>query len=172
MNNALARVYALQQRELNDQERARQQQIAKLQRLIAAFNAAGLLTIFNEFRSLPVRDDVRRRIYRSEVSQLSWHSDRPADQTHSMSFVAINGFNNGPRWWCEEDADSGAMRYGYSSGASGDRGTLFSTPQGEWLDHFIAYIAAAADQNAVLAKIQSAGAEPAAPPNRRQLQPI
>lgn len=170
MSDALARVYAMQQRELNEKERQRQQQIAKKQRIVAAFNATGLLAIFNEFRDLPLRPDVRQRIYKSKVSELTWHADTPTDQIYSMSFMAINGCINGPRWWCEEDADSGNMRYGYSSGMSGSKDVLLPTPQGVWIDRFVEYLAEAADPAVVAAKLSETQAQIQTP--RRQLQPV
>lgn len=174
MSSALAQVYALQQRELNEKERHRQRQIAKKQRLVAAFNASGLLAIFNEFRSLPLRTDVRQRVYKSTVADLTWHADTPAAQLDSMAFIAINGSSSGPRWWCQENADSGNMFYCYSSGQSGDLGTEYTTPHGEWLNQFIAYLAYAADPQAVETKMQTAhtnGADAPVTP-RRQVQPV
>lgn len=172
MSNALARVYALQQRELNARERQRQQQIAKKQRLIAAFNASGLLTVFEEFRNLPLRAEVRQRVYKTTVGSLTWHESVPADQLDSMSFNSINGSSYSPRWWCEEDPDSGNMRYGYSSGMSSQHDAFFPTPQGEWLDRFIEYMAAAADPEAIARKMQQEAETAQAPPARRQVQPV
>lgn len=172
MSEALARVYALQQRELNAKERERQRQIAKHQRIVAAFNASGFLDIFNEFRRFPVRPEVRSRVYKQRVGELTWHENMQPDQTHSMSFMSINGQSNGPRWWCEENADSGNMKYGYSSGRSGDRGEFFDTPRGLWLDAFIEYMAYAADPEAVANQMPNNVAPelPATP--RRQVQPV
>lgn len=173
MNDALARIYALQQREINDKERQRQQQIAKQQRLIAAFNATGILAVFNEFRNLPLRPEVRQRVYKATVKELAWQADMPDNRLHDMSFVAVNGSSNGPRWWCEESAETGQIRYLYTSGASYDKGTAFHTPQGEWLDRFIQYLAAAADTNAISEKLRNSDPTTVDTPQpRRQLQPI
>lgn len=168
MNDAIARVYALQQRELNEKERQRQQQLAKSQRIVSAFNTSGLPAIFNQFRELPLRTDVRQRVYKQTVGELTWNANTPANQLYTMSFVAINGSTSGPRWWCEENADSGYMRYGYSSGMTGDRGTFFDRPQGEWLDRFVEYLAAATDPAVVAEKLSESQSHS----TRRQLQPV
>lgn len=169
MNDALARVFALQQRELNEKERQRQQQIAKRQRLIAAFNASGIINIFETFRNVPLRDNVRGLTYKKNIGELTYSADRPASSLSDMSFAAVNGQTSGPRWWCEE-TDTGRMKYGYSSGRAGDRGEFFDTPQGLWLDAFVEYIAAAADPITVAEKLSETQAN--VQPARRQLQPI
>lgn len=172
MNNALTRVYAMQQRELNAKERQRQQDIAKRQRLIAAFNASGLLNIFNEFRATPVRADIRRSIYKQRVGELTWQETTPADQLSSMNFVSINGQSSGPRWWCEESRETGTTRYMYSSGRSGDHGTAYDTPNGPWLDMFIEYLAAAADPDEIAQKMHAENDSNIPASTRRQMQPV
>lgn len=172
MSEVLTKIYALQQRELNEKERQRQQQAAKHQRIVSAFNASGLPAIFNEFRDMPTRGDLQQRIYKRKISELTWNADMRADQLSSMSFMSINGQSSGPRWWCEEDRDSGNMRYCYSSGATGDRGTVFHTPQGAWLDRFIEYLAAAADPEAVADKLPNDIAPEQNSSGRRRLQSI
>lgn len=170
MSNAIARVYALQQRELNEKERQRQQQIAKRQRLIAAFTSSGFIDIYNEFRAVPIRTEVRQRVYKSTIGELTYSESTPTSQWHTVSFVSINGCSSGPRWWCEE-SDTGRMRYGYGSGRSGDHGTFFDTPQGPWLDMFIEYLASAADPAVVEQKLSNSASQPATQ-TRRQLQPV
>lgn len=173
MSAALTQIYALQQRELNEKERQRQRHLAKSQRQIAAFSASGLVDIFEELRDVPLRNDVRQRVYKSKIADLCYHAGDTRDKTSSLSFVPVNGMSSGPRWWCEENADSGKMWYRYSSGMSGDHGTDFETPQGIWLNRFIEYIAHAADPAAIETKVQLVPAVISgdnAP--RRQLQPV
>lgn len=171
MRDALNRVYVLQQRELNEKERQRQQQIAKRQRLLAAFNASGFIDIYNEFQSIPTRMEVRQRVYKSTVGELSYNYSMPTNQWHSVSFASINGCSNGPRWWCEENLANGNMRYGYSSGAVGCHQEFFTTPTGEWLNSFVDYLAAAADPDEVAKKVQSSSNNPATTV-KRQLQTV
>ena len=173
MSNALAQIYALQQRELNEKTRREQQQAAKHQRLISAFNASGLTDIFNEFRTLPLRAEVRRLTYKQTVNDLTYHANQPLATLCSMGFAPINGGDRGPRWWCEE-TDTGRIRYGYSRGAYKSAEEFFDAPQGLWLDSFIEYIAAAADTNAVVARVQQAPqpAPGATAPSRRQIQVV
>jgi hypothetical protein len=168
MSSALTQIYALQQRELNEKERQRQHQIAKQQRVVAAFNTSGLPAIFAEFRDVPLRPDVRARVYKKTIVDLTYDSETPPNNRRSMAFASINGASQGKRWYCEEDPDSGKMRYCYYSGTQTE---VYSQPQGSWLDHFIEYMAAAADPDAIARKIQTT--EPAsAPSTRRQLQPV
>lgn len=167
MNDALARVFALQQRELNEKERQRQRQIAKRQRLIAAFNASGIINVFETFRNMPLRTEVQRLTYKKNVGELTYSADRPAASLSDMSFCSISGCTSGPRWWCEE-TDTGRMQYGYTSGRTGDRGQFFDTPQDLWLNMFVEYLAAAADPDVVAEKLS----ESQNSPPRRQLQPI
>lgn len=175
MSAALTQIYALQQRELNEQERRRQQQIAKSQRQIAAFSASGLIDIFEELRDVPLRNEVRQRIYKAKVSELCYHGGNDVrNKTNSLSFVSVNGSSGSPRWWCEESADSGKMWYCYNSGMSRDQDKSFETPQGVWLDRFIEYMAQAADPTVIAARVQlkpHAG-DDALPAPRRQLQAI
>lgn len=171
MNAALTQIYALQQRELNEKERQRQLAAAKNHRQIAAFSASGLIDIFEELRDVPLRSDVRQRVYKSKVAELCYHDSSPRDKTNSLSFAPVNGASSGPRWWCEENADSGKMWYCYSSGMSRDSGTSFETPQGVWLDRFVEYMAQAADPAVIAARVQSAGSA-TSPTTRRQVQPV
>lgn len=169
MSEALARIYAMQQREINQIERHRQQQIAKRQRLIAAFNASGLISLFNEFRNIPLRIEVRQRVYKSTVNELTYQSSMPTDQLFDMSFVSISGCSNGPRWWCEE-TDTGRIRYCYTNGTTASRAEMFDTPQGSWLDSFVEYLAKATDPAMIAERMAETPA--LEPPPRRQLQPI
>lgn len=168
MSDALTKIYALQQRELNEKERRRQQQIARQQRVAAAFNTSGLPDIFAEFRAVPLRPDVRQRVYKQTVAELTYDGDTPPNNRHSMSFVAINGGSHGRRWYCEEDHDSGNMRYCYYDAV---QTKVYSQPQGPWLEHFIEYIAAAADASVIENRIRTA-TQASAPATRRQLQPV
>lgn len=170
MSNALAKVYALQQRELNEKERQQQQRIAKQRRLVAAFNASGFLDIFNEFRNVPLRTEVRQRVYKQSVGELTYHAGTAANPLHSVSFMSITGMSSGPRWWCEE-TDTGRILYGYTNGGHKTSGEFFDTPTGLWLDSFIEYIAAAADPQVVQQKLSNTPDESRQQP-RRQLQPI
>lgn len=169
MSNALAKIYALQQRELNEKERQKQQRIAKHQRLIAAFSASGFLDIFNEFRNVPLRSEVRQRVYKQTVGELTYHAGTAANPLHSMSFMPITGMSSGPRWWCEE-TDTGKIIYGYTSGRTTGV-EFFDSPGGLWLDSFIEYLAAAADAGVITNMIQTS-TPAAALSTRRQLQPI
>lgn len=168
MSETLARIYAIQQREINQIKRHQQQQIAKRQRLIAAFNASGLVSLFNEFRNIPLRPEVRQRVYKNTVSELTYQSSTPVDKLSDMSFVSVSGCSNGPRWWCEE-TDTGRIRYCYTSGTTGSTTETFDTPQGLWFDTFVEYLARATDPTAIAERLSAA---PAAQQPRRQLQPI
>lgn len=168
MSSALTKIYALQQRELNEKERQRRQQLAKHQRVVAAFNTSGLPDIFAEFRGVPLRPDVRQRVYKQTIAELTYDSDTPPNNRHSMSFTSINGSSNGRRWYCEESRDSGNMQYCYYDGV---QTKIYSQPQGSWLDHFIEYMAAAADPAVIASRIQTT-TPASAPSARRQLQPV
>lgn len=168
MSNALTKIYALQQRELNEQERRRQQQIAKQQRVAAAFNTSGLPDIFVEFRDVPLRSNVQQRVYKRTIAELCYDSSTPPNNRYSLSFASINGSSNGRRWYCEENPDTGDMRYCYNDGL---QIKIYSQPQGAWLDHFIEYMAAAADPTIIANRIQTA-TPASAPSPRRQLQPV
>ena len=175
MSEALSRIFALQQRELNEKERHRQREIAKQQRIIAAFQASGLLDIFDEFRNVPLRPDVRARIYKSNIGELCWQNGIERTRQHDLSFMALHGTSSGPRWWCEESRDTGRIRYGYRSGRSGVNDEFFDTPDGLWTDQLIEYMAAAADTDTIAQKIQSmerTERNTAAPVGRRQMQPV
>lgn len=169
MSEALTKIYALQQRELNEKERQRQQQIAKHQRVVAAFNTSGLPEIFAELRDVPLRPDVRQRVYRQTVAELTYDSSTPPNNRHSMTFAAINGSSSGRRWYCEEDPDSGHMRYIYYDGL---QTKLYVQPQGPWLDQFIEYLAAAADPSVIANRIETSAAAKVIGNSRRQLQPV
>ena len=169
MSETLTKIYALQQRELNEKERQRQQQLAKHQRVVAAFNTSGLPDIFAELRGVPLRPDVQQRVYKQTVAELTYDGDTPPNNRHSMSFVAINGGSHGRRWYCEEDHDSGNMRYCYYDG----RWTKVSSqPQGPWLDQFIEYLAAAADPSVIANRIETSATAKVIGNSRRILQSV
>lgn len=168
MSEALARIYAMQQREINEIERHRQQQIAKRQRLIAAFNASGFISLFNEFRNVPLRTEVRQRAYKSNVGELTYQSSMTPDKLSDMSFVSISGNSNGPRWWCEE-TDTGRIRYCHADGSIRCTADTFDTPHGPWLDSFVEYLAKATDPTTIAEKLSAASTPQQ---SRRQLQPI
>lgn len=168
MSTALTRIYALQQRELNEKERQRQQEIAKARRIASAFNTSGIIDIFEELRDVPLRNEVRQRVYKSKIEELCWQANLPREKLNDLSFMAVNGCSSGPRWWCQESADTQKMQYGYRSGFTCDPGTFFDTPSGEWLDRFIEYLAAAAEP----AVIANRMATIETPTGRRQMQPL
>jgi hypothetical protein len=173
MTAALTQIYALQQRELTQKERQRQQAIAKQQRTIAAFNASGLIAIFNDLRDVPLRADVRQRLYKATVGELTWQASMGAERLSDMSFLNLYGTGSSSlRWWCAENNDSGTVYYWYNSGRAGDSGTRFDKPEGEWLDRFVEYIAAAADPDAIAEKMRTIAPTNTANHSRRQVQPV
>lgn len=172
MSKALTKIYALQQRELNEQERRRQLERAKTHRVIAAFNASGIIAIFNELRAVPLRKEIRQRTYKSTIEEMCYGANTiNENQRADMQFMSLHGTGSGPRWWCAESQETGQIQYWHSSGGSGDYGVPFSTPDGKWLDRFIEYCAAAADPEKIAAKMRDALPEQVTQ-QRRQLQPI
>jgi len=177
MSEALARVFALQQRVINENERARQQAAAKREREITAFMTSGLTDIFIEFADLPLSLDSQQRLYKKQFAECTYqHCDARSKRVSEMSFSSWGGSSgSGPRWWCTEDKDSSRMLYLYSANGSYSLSEVRSAePAGPWLDSFIEYIAKVCDPQAVADKLSNSQANQAREThfNRRQLQPI
>jgi hypothetical protein len=177
MSEALARVFALQQREINEQERQRQLAEAKRTREINAFMNSGLPAIYNEFANLPLREDVKARLYKRQFAECTYqHCDTRNKRVSEMSFASNGGSGSGPRWWCAEDRDSSRMRYMYSATGSYSLCDVHSAePSGPWLDAFIEYVSKLCDPRAVadaLAESQADAAREEHFNRRRQVQPV
>ena len=107
MSDALARVFALQQREINEQERQRQIALAQREREINAFMNSGLPAIYIEFSDVPLKEEAQRRTYKKMFAECTWaHCDPRVKRVSEMSFLAVGGNGSGPRWWCKENNDS------------------------------------------------------------------
>lgn len=177
MSEALARIFALQQREINENERQRQLAAAKRTREITAFMNSGLPALFIECSAVPLSKDSQQRLYKKVFAECTYdHCDTRKRQVAEMSFYQIGGGNgSGPRWWCAEDRDSGRMLYLYSPNGSYSVGEVrASEPTGPWLDAFIEYIAKVCDPQAIADKLSESQANQAVEArfNRRQLQPV
>lgn len=169
--NALAQVYALQQKELAQKAAAQQAARAKYQREIAAFQNSGLPDMFRQFATMPLRTEVQQRTYQKDFQSLAWSDQNPGNnpKMKDVSLRCLHG-NNGPRWFVDESLDTGRMRYCYSSGRSGCHTECFDTPAGPWLNEFIEYAAKACDPTAIADELQKPR-EPVDPqtPQRRKL---
>jgi hypothetical protein len=178
MIEALAQIFALQQRELNEQERHRQRAKAKREREIAAFINSGLPALFTECAQIPLRQNVQQKLYKKVFCQCTYdHCDPRSRQTAEMSFSALSIGGHGPRWWCGESEDSSRMRYLYSDTGSYSKVTMNETaPNGRWLDAFIEYVAQMCDPQAIADKLSEAQANAAIEErfsrNRRRLEAI
>lgn len=175
MSDALARVFAIQQREINENERARQIAIAKREREINAFMNSGLPAMYTEFADVPLKADAQQRLYKKTFAECTFsHCDPRSKRVSEMTMTSIGSSGSGPRWWCKEDPDSGQMRYYYSEIGSYSGFTVSERePTGKWLDAFVEYIAKLCDPVVVarrLSESQEQGLQERV--NRRQLQPI
>ena len=173
MTDPLTQIYVQQQRELNEIERHRRLQAAKREREINAFMTSGLPAMFIEFADIELRSEVVARVYKKYVGNLTWdHCDPRTNRVSAMSLKSPYGGDRDQRWRCEEDADSGNMRY-FISGDG--RGPERAVTQDDWLQAFVDYLARACDPSAVAHRVQerqqNAANEPAAS-GRRQLQPL
>jgi hypothetical protein len=156
MSEALAKIYALQQREINDNERARQALIAKTEREVGAFMNSGLPAIFIECADVPLDNSAQQRHYKKTLGALVWaHQDPRHKRIKEMSLPSVGGSGgSGPRWWCKEDEDSGRMVYGYSPTGSYSGVTVWEKePNERWVGPFIDYIAKMCDPQAVADKL-------------------
>lgn len=171
--NALNKVYELQQKELAAKSAAEKAANAKHQREVAAFQNSGLPEIFRQFADIPLRTEIRQRIYLSDFKALAYSSPHPGNNPRmkDVTLRCLYG-NNGPRWWCVESPDTQRIKYAYSSGRAGSGTNCFDAPSGEWLDAFIEYAAKACDPAAVADALQQPR-EPAEPQalQRRKLIP-
>lgn len=175
MSEALARIYALQQTEINEIERRKQIAAAKRRREIVAFQNSGLPALFRSLADVPLRADVRQRIFKQKFSELTWAHCNPTTTNNEkeLSCTCLSGYSgSGPRWWCEASADTGEIRYGYQSGRTGSQIEMFSAPERGWLDEFIRFAASACDPAAIAQKIAEVQPEQPQPNPRRQLQPV
>jgi hypothetical protein len=177
MSETLARIFALQQREINENERHRQLALAKRTREITAFMNSGLPALFIECSAVPLSKDSQQRLYKKVFAECTWdHCDARKKQVSEMSFSQLGGSSSSnPRWWCTEDKDSGRMLYMYSATGSYSNCEVRSNePTGPWLDAFIEYIAKVCDPQAIADKLSESQANQAREThfNRRQLQPV
>jgi hypothetical protein len=173
MNDAIARIYALQQRELNEKRRQQEMAQAKHRRELAAFQNSGFPTVFRLLASVPLRPEVQQRIHCPDFQSLGWSHQNPANNPNmkDVSLRDLHG-NSGPRWWCHESLDSGRMQYCYRSGSTGSRDECFETPDGDWLNAFIEYAARACDPDIIAQILSTSAQEPTPAPVRRQIQPV
>lgn len=177
MSEALARIFALQQREINEQERQLQLMNAKHAREVHAFMTSGLPEIFTECADLPLSKSAVGRLYKKTLGQCTWdHCDPRKNQIREMVFSSLGGSGSGPRWRCYESADSGRVLYTYSPIGSTSAETTTNEPAGEWLDAFIEYVAKLCDPQAVADKLSESQANRAREEyfNRagRKMQPV
>ncbi|NDC55267.1 MAG: hypothetical protein EBZ69_00270 [Alphaproteobacteria bacterium] len=177
MSEALAKIYALQQREINENERARQALIAQNAREIRAFMDSGLPAIFTECAGVPLRHDVQQRHYKKTLGECAWsHQDPRRQQIKEIALPSIGGgTGSGPRWWCKEDADSGRMVYCYNATGSYSGGTVWEKePNERWIGPFIEYIAKMCDPQAIADKLSESQANQAVTDRftRRQIQRV
>lgn len=173
MNDAIARIYALQQRELNEKLRQQELNNARYRREVAAFQNSGLPTIFGLLANVPLRQEVKQRTYSTDFKSLSWSTQNPANSPN-MKDVTLRDLrgNNGPRWWCSESLDTGRMKYCYKGGTTGSQEERFDEPGGHWLAAFIEYAAAACDPDTIAQILSASAPEPTPAPTRRQIQPV
>lgn len=156
MSEALAKIYALQQREINEIENANRQRAAKRAREVTAFMNSGLPELFGECAALPIKKDAQQRMYKKVFAECTYqHCDTRTRQVWEMTFTQPGGGSgSGPRWWCQESPDSGKMQYLYSkTGSYSFCEVHAATPNGEWMEAFIRYIAAVCDPQAVADKL-------------------
>jgi hypothetical protein len=177
MSEALARIFALQQREINEQERQIQLMNAKREREVHAFMTSGLPEIFAECADLPLSKSAAARLYKRVLGQCTWdYCDPRKNQVREVAFSSIGGSGSGPRWRCYEDPDSGRMLYIYSPVGSTTMETQSREPTGEWLTAFIEYVAKLCDPQAVAGKLSESQANHAREEyfNRagRRMQPV
>jgi hypothetical protein len=179
MSDALTQIYAMQQQERNEQERARLAAQAKRNREGAAFRTSGIPALYMEFAAVPLRSDVQSRTYKKTVAEMTWqHCDPrvPANANiREMTFSSHYSGDNNPRWWCEEIADSGRMIYFYAQNGNTSARVYYNEPNGPWLAAFVEYLAKICDPDAIAEKMRTRQA----PENldnpsgtRRQLQPL
>lgn len=175
MSEALARIFALQQREINEIERQRQLARAQHEREIAAFQNSGLPEIFRTLADVPVRNDVRQRIYKSTFGDLAWDHCNPRKVPRAKELLCVSlGGSSGasPRWWCQESRDTGRVKYCYNDGVSSRTTSEFDTCDGTWLATFLEYAAKACDPEAIAQKMSATAADTPGETPRRRLQPV
>ena len=177
MSEALARVFALQQREINENERQLQLMHAKHEREVHAFMTSGLPEIFTECAELPLSAAAAGRLYKKVLGQCTWdYCDPRKKQVREMVFSSLGGSGSGPRWRCYEDPDSGRMLYIYSPIGATTMETRSHEPAGEWLNALIEYVAKLCDPQAVADKLSESQANNARKEyfNRagRRMQPV
>jgi hypothetical protein len=173
MNDAIARIYALQQRELNEKIRQQELDNARHRREIAAFQNSGLPTIFGLLVDVPLRQEVQTKTRGNDFKSLCWSHKNPANSPNmkDISLRELRG-NNGPQWRCAESLDTGRMKYCYRSGTCGSQEEYFDEPGGHWLTAFIEYAAAACDPDTIAQILSASTPEPTPAPTRRQIQPV
>jgi hypothetical protein len=177
MSEALARIFALQQREINENERARQALIAQNEREVRAFMDSGLPAIFIECADVPLSHNAQQRHYKKTLGECAWaHHDPRKTRMKEISLPCIGGgTGSGPRWWCKEDADSGRMVYCYNATGSYSGATVWEKePNERWVGPFIEYIAKMCDPQAIADKLSESQANQARENhfNRRQIQRV
>lgn len=166
MSDGLARVFALQETKRKENEAARQKQIARTQREVAAFNASPVMQLFRELSNVLIKPGVSGVEPRPFSALIVFSSDdlfagKCAELTLRMSSGAQ------ARWSCFEDRDSGQMRYQHRKGdlvLCND-----STPDSAFIDTFVQFAADVLEPRAV-ASLVSAPAEEKPQPKRRILQ--
>lgn len=179
MSDALTQIYALQQRQLSEQERARLAARAKRDREVAAFRTSGIPALYMDFADIPLRDDVKARTYKKTVAQMTWQHCDPRQRTNTqiseMTFASSHGGDSSPQWGCREDADSGRMIYFHAPTGNYANRDYYYEATGPWLDAFVEYLAKICDPNAIAEKLRARQPEenldnPSG--TRRQLQPL
>lgn len=179
MSDALTQIYAMQQHERNEKERAQLAAQAKRAREAAAFRTSGVPALYMEFADVPLRADVQSRTFKKTVAQMTWqHCDPrvPANANiREMSFSSHYGGDSAPRWWCEESADSNRMIYFHAPNGNTATRAYYYEPNGPWLAAFVEYLAKVCDPDAIAEKMRTRQT----PENldnpsgtRRQLQPL
>lgn len=173
MSEALAKVFALQQHEINRKLQAQLQAQAKEERERAAFMASPVCRMIIEFAELPVKPGIVS--YKTEegpdlFKHTMWDYNRVVAGKRNSVELRV-GPNDSVHFSCQENRDSGRMLYIVKRG-----GLMYerTTPDTEFTTFFVEYAAKVLVPNAVEAAMAPAAEEtPGANNNsRRRMQAV
>lgn len=173
MSDALAKVFAIQQREINRKMQAQMQADARAARECAAFSSSPVCQMIREFADLSVKPDAVSYIPNGDrplFKHTMWDHDRVVAGKRNSVELRV-GPNESIRFSCQENRDSGRMMYLVKSG-----GLTYerATPDTEFTTLFVEYAAKVLVPNAVEAAMAPAAEETpsGSSGSRRRLQAV
>lgn len=168
MNDALAQIFALQQKEIKEQEQRRQRAAQIHDREVCAFQDSGLPDIVRALVAVPLRAEVRARIHLNKFGDITYqYEKRP--RAKEITLMNLHGTGSGPQWWCSVSPDSDNINYNYNDGR---HTSVRSSPDNGWLSAFLTFAAQACDPSAIAQKTTEALPNPTVAAQRRRVQPV